>query len=189
MNRNGVQKTVLVQVIHYRWDNSFTAKAMREYPNTFMGVCRVNPEDPAAPDHLSYWTEEHSFRGVRLSPAEDESGDWFAGGLMDPLFSRAEELAVPMLILTRPSRLRNLADLLERHPTLDVVIDHMADCQPDDRHELELLLGMSRFQRVYVKISHTWSISKEEYPWRDTYELVKPVSVDGNFIVTGPRRQ
>ena len=96
MAANGVEKTVLVQVIHYRWDNRYTAHALKNYPDKFMAVGRVNPEDPAAPDHLSYWTEEHNLHGVRLSPGADASGDWFIGPLMDPLFQRATELGVPI---------------------------------------------------------------------------------------------
>ena len=30
-------------------------------------------------------------------------------------------------------------------------------------------------QRVYVKISHTWSISQSDYPWADTHGLVEEV--------------
>ncbi len=61
MKENGVEKTVIVQVIHYMWDNSYAADAIKRYPNKFMGVCCINPEDPAAPDHLSEWTEGHGF--------------------------------------------------------------------------------------------------------------------------------
>jgi len=183
MDANGVEKTVLVQVIYYRWDNSYTAHVLKTHPGRFMGVCRVNPEDPAAPDHLSYWTEEHGFHGVRLSPATDASGDWFTGPLMDPLFRQAEELGVPMLILTTPSRLPDLAALLERHPGLDVVIDHMADCVPNHPGDVQRLLSMARYPRVYVKISHTWSISSQAYPWRDTHALVKRV-----YEAFGPQR-
>lgn len=172
MAANGVEKTVLVQVILYRWDNRYTAHTLKTYPDKFAAVCRVNPVDPAAPDHLSYWTEEHGFHGVRLSPGADASGDWFTGPLMDPLFHRATELSVPMVILTRPSRLLDLAMLLDRHSELDVVIDHMADSAPD---EAEPLLALARFPRVYVKISHTWGISKQDYPWADTHDLVKRV--------------
>jgi predicted TIM-barrel fold metal-dependent hydrolase len=175
MQTNGVEKTVLVQVIHYRWDNTYTLHALKTYPDKFMGVCRVNPEDPSAPDHLSYWTEQHGFHGVRLSPAPDSSGDWFTGHNMDPIFKRAEELGVPMLILTKPSRLPDLAILLERHLDLNVVIDHMADCSPDNSADIQLLRDMARYPRVYVKISHTWGISRESYPWRDTHDLVKCV--------------
>lgn len=175
MAANGVEKTVIVQVIHYRWDNTYAAHAIKTYPDKFAGVCRVNPQDPAAPDHLSYWIEEHGFQGVRLSPGADASGDWFAGRLMDPLFRRAAALGVPLLLLTRPSRLPELANRLERFPDLDVVIDHMADCHPDQPEEVRRLLELARFPRVYVKISHTWSISKQDYPWADTHGLVERV--------------
>ena len=105
----------------------------------------------------------------------DAAGDWFTGPLMDPIFGRAEALGVPMLILTRPSRLPDLAALLERHPDLDVTIDHMADCPPDSPGDIRKLIDMARYPRVYVKISHTWHISRENYPWSDTYDLVNRV--------------
>jgi L-fuconolactonase len=164
-----------VQVIYYRWDNRYTAEALRAHPDKFMAVCRVNPEDPAAPDHLSYWTEEQGFHGVRLSPAVGAMGEWFTGSLMDPLFRRAADLGVPMLILTRPPRLPDLAVLLERRPDLDVVVDHMADVTLDNAEGIRALLDLARYPRVHVKISHTWSISKQDYPWRDAQELVKRV--------------
>ncbi len=101
--------------------------------------------------------------------------DWFVGPLIPPIFSRAEPLGVPMLILTKAERLADLVPLLEQHPELDVVVDHMADCSLDDPEKLQLLLKLARFPRVYVKISHTWSISKTHYPWADTHEQVKKV--------------
>jgi L-fuconolactonase len=183
MAANGVERTVLVQVIYFRWDNSYAAHAMKTHPDKFMGVCRVNPEDPEAPDHLSSWTEDHGFRGVRLSPSVDAVGNWFDGPLMVPVFARAEALGVPMLILTRPGRLPRLAQLLERHPNLDVVIDHMADCPPDQPTEIKKLLDLARYPRVYVKISHTWGISKQAFPWSDTHSLVKQV-----YQTFGPER-
>src|SRR5580693_7539643 len=42
MRANGVSKTVLIQVIHYRWDNSYIASVLRQYPKLFKAVCRVN---------------------------------------------------------------------------------------------------------------------------------------------------
>jgi predicted TIM-barrel fold metal-dependent hydrolase len=175
MDANGVEKTVLVQVIHYRWDNSYVAHVIKKYPDRFMGVGRINPEDPAAADHLSMWTEEHGLRGVRLSPARNAAGDWFTGPGMDPIFARAEQLGVPVLILTGPTRLPDLARLLDKYPDLDCCIDHMADARPDDLEGRKLLMDMARYPRVYVKISHTWSISQSDYPWADTHGLVEEV--------------
>jgi L-fuconolactonase len=52
MKANNVARTVIIQVIHYRWDNSYLASVLKRYPAIFHGVCRVNPEDPAAPRPL-----------------------------------------------------------------------------------------------------------------------------------------
>ena len=153
MNANGVEKTVLVQVIHYRWDNSYAAKAIKDYPDKFMAVCRINPEDPDAPDHLSYWVEEHGIHGVRLSPSGSATDDWFTGPLMDPIFSRAEELGVPMLILTGVDRMPDLAAILDRHGDLDVSIDHMASAPVDDPDKQQLLLDMARFRGCTSKLA------------------------------------
>src|SRR5450631_3550713 len=86
MKDNNVARTVIIQVIHYKWDNSYLASVLKRYPREFHGVCRVNPEDPDAPDHLKRMTEEQGFRGVRLSPAIGSAGDWIRGPLMSLLW-------------------------------------------------------------------------------------------------------
>lgn len=182
MKANGVARTVLVQVIGYRWDNRYTLDSMRKNKPYFMAVCRVNPVDPAAPDQLSKLTEQ-GFHGVRLSPSGDASGDWIRGPLMPPLWKRAESLKVPMQIYAPITRMPDLVSLMEQCPGLDVVIDHMADCPIRQPKELEKLIALARFPRVFVKISHTWSISRQPYPWLDAQEYVKRL-----YAAYGPER-
>jgi L-fuconolactonase len=172
MKANGIAKTVIIQVIHYRYDNRYLASVLKQYPGTFQGVARVDPLDPAAPDHLSELTEQ-GFRGVRLSPAGNASGDWFHGPLMPPLWKRAHDLKVPMTVLAPISRMPEVGLLLERTPDLTVVIDHMADCPVDQPAELDKLIALKRYPNLFVKISHTWSLSKQPYPWTDSQALVK----------------
>src|SRR5580658_8270769 len=57
MKANGVSKTVLIQMIHYKYDNRFLLHVLKQYPGTFRGVCRVDPLDAAAPDQLAKLTE------------------------------------------------------------------------------------------------------------------------------------
>ena len=172
MKANGVAKTVIIQVIHYRYDNSYLASVLKRYPGTFLGVCRVDPLNPDAGDHLSALAAQR-FRGVRLSPAGDASGDWFRGPLMPPLWKRCDDLRIPMTVLAPVTRMPDVALLLERTPELTVVIDHMADCPIDRPAELEKLIALKRYPNVFVKISHTWSISRQPYPWTDAQEYVK----------------
>ena len=173
MRANHVARTVLIQVIHYKWDNSYLASVLKRYPRTFKGVCRVNPEDPAAPDHLSRLTEEQGFHGVRLSPSATAGGDWIRGPLMPPLWRRCAQLKVPMTILTPVTRLPDLIPLIEQNPGLTVVIDHMADSPLDQPKQLDLLLALARYPKLFVKISHMWSLSKQPYPYPDAAAQVK----------------
>ncbi|MBK9166804.1 MAG: amidohydrolase [Bryobacterales bacterium] len=173
MKAHNVEKTVIIQVIHYRWDNSYLRDVLKQYPQYFKGVARVNPEDPAAPDHLSKLVEEDKMSGVRLSPAGNPAGDWIKGPLMPPLWKRCNELRVPMTILAPVVRMPDVAPLIESLPELTVVIDHMADSPIDKPEELDKLIALQKYPKVFVKLSHSWSLSKQEYPWRDTHDQIK----------------
>jgi predicted TIM-barrel fold metal-dependent hydrolase len=182
MKANGVQRTVIAQYIGYKWDNRYCLDSIRKNAQYFRGVCRVDPTDAAAPDQLTRLTEE-GFHGVRISPAADAGGDWINGPLMTPLWKRAQSLKIPMQIYAPITRMPDLVHLIEQCPELTVVIDHMADCPIDHPQELEKLIALARYPRVFVKISHSWSISRQPYPWLDAQEYVKRL-----HAVFGPQR-
>jgi predicted TIM-barrel fold metal-dependent hydrolase len=172
MKANDVARTVLVQFIGYRWDNRYALDTMKAHAPFFGGVARVNPTDDAAPDHLSELTAQ-GFHGVRISPAADASGDWIRHERMPRLWKRAQSLKVPMQIYAPITRMPDMVPLIEAFPELDVVIDHMADCPIDQPDQLEKLLVLARYPRVFVKISHLWSISRRPYPWLDAQEYAR----------------
>ena len=183
MKANGVSKTVIIQVIYYRYDNSYLADVLKRYPQYFRGVCRVDPLDPDAPGHLERLTREQGFHGVRLSPSGDAAGDWIRGPLMPPLWKRCDELKVPMTILAPITRVPDVGALIDRFPDLTLVIDHMADCPVDQPAELEKLIALRRHPKTFVKISHTWSLSRQPYPYLDAQEHVKRL-----YHAFGPQR-
>jgi predicted TIM-barrel fold metal-dependent hydrolase len=185
MEANGVEKTVLVHYIAYRWDCRYAGDVLKAHPGRFMGVCRVNPEADSAADDLSRWVSTYGYHGVRLSPAADARGDWINDRpRMDRLLNRAAELRVPLCVLCGTARLPDVTRVVERHRDhLDVCIDHMADCPIDQPAELAKLVALARFPRVFVKISHLWSLSRQKYPYRDTHDLVKRV-----YDAFGPQR-
>jgi predicted TIM-barrel fold metal-dependent hydrolase len=183
MRANGVAKTVIIQVVYYRWDNRYAADVLRQYPQYFRGVARVNPESPAAPDDLSRLVEEDGFQGVRLSPAADATGDWIRGPLMPPLWKRCQDVKASMNVLADISRMPDVGLLVERYPGLTVVIDHMADCPADRPDELKKLLALARYPHLFVKVSHTWSVSRQPYPYPDAQEQVKRL-----YDTFGPQR-
>ena len=184
MAEHGVEKTVIVHVIYYRWDCRYAADAVKHDPDKFAGVCRVNPESDDAVSQLNHWVAE-GLRGVRLSPGIGPSGDWINDRRrMDAIWSRASELRVPMCVLCPVGRLPDVEPIVQRYDgRLDVCIDHMSDSPIDKPDELKKLLALARYPRVYVKLSHLWSLSREPYPYRDTHEQVKRL-----YDTFGPQR-
>jgi L-fuconolactonase len=185
MNAHGVDKTILVHYIGYRWDCRYTGDVLKAHPDRFQGVCRVDPTADRATEDLSHWVRDYGFHGVRLSPGTDASGDWIKDlPRMDRLLERAASLRVPVCLWCGVPRLPDVTRLVERyHERLYFCIDHMADCPVDQPTELKKLLALARFPRVVVKISHLWSLSRQAYPYRDTHEQVRRV-----YDAFGPQR-
>jgi hypothetical protein len=95
MAANGVAKTVIVHVIHYRWDCRYAGDTIKAHPDRFMGVCRVDPAADRAVEELNHWVRDYGFHGVRLSPAAGASGDWINDReRMDRICGRAAELKI-----------------------------------------------------------------------------------------------
>jgi predicted TIM-barrel fold metal-dependent hydrolase len=185
MKANGVDKTVIVHVIYYRWDCRYAGDVIKANQKQFMGVCRINPEADSAADHLKRWVGDYGFHGVRLSPEADETGEWINDRhRMDRIFKRAAELKIPLCILCPSARLPDVGRVIERHKeVLDVCIDHMADCAIDRPDEWKKLLALAKYPRVFVRISHLWSLSQQKYPYKDTHEQVKRL-----YDAFGPKR-
>src|SRR4051812_45410181 len=183
MKEAGVDRTVIIQVIHYTWDNRYLADVLKQYPTKFRGVARVNPEDPAAPDHLSKLTQEQGFHGVRISPSGSAAGDWIRGPLMPPLWKRCQDLKVPMTVLAPVTRMPDVAKLADKFPDLTMVIDHMADSPLNEPEKLQLLLDLERYPKLFVKISHSWSLSAQPYPYKDSQVQIKRL-----YDKFGPKR-
>src|SRR5262249_40149447 len=126
MKANGVDKTVIVHVIYYRWDCRYAGDVIKANRDQFMGVCRVDPEADGAADDLKRWVDDYGFHGVRLSPASDKAGDWINDRpRMDRILGRAAELKIPLCVLCPSTRLPDVGRVIDRHKdALNVCIDH-----------------------------------------------------------------
>lgn len=118
MALSGVDRVVLVSSISaYGYDNAYCADAAARYPERFVGVCRIDPLAPGAPDTLSYWIEGRGMRGVRLGTADPG---------VHSTCARAQQLGVPLALQVPASELARVRQVAERFPDLEVILDHLA---------------------------------------------------------------
>ena len=62
MEEAGVDRAVIVQPIHYLYDNRCLIDCLHRFPGKFAGVALVDRHAPDAPDQLQRLVEEHGFR-------------------------------------------------------------------------------------------------------------------------------
>jgi predicted TIM-barrel fold metal-dependent hydrolase len=80
-----------------------------------------------------------------------------------------------MTVLAPVTRMPDVARLIEKYPELTVVIDHMADSPLNQPDQLAKLVALHRYPKVFVKISHMWSLSRQPYPYSDSEAQVKAI--------------
>ena len=172
----GVVQAVLVQPSQYGFANTYLIEAARSRPECYAGMALVDPADPRADEVLAELVSS-GVGAIRLGPNFNDGRDWL-GETAEPLFRRAQELAVVGNLFIRPAHLPAVETWLEAHRGLTVVIDHLArpDLAEDDPLEaVRRLSRLARFERLYVKVSALPAISKQPYPHRDTWAWIRVV--------------
>jgi predicted TIM-barrel fold metal-dependent hydrolase len=178
MDRYGISQAVLVQVIYYGWDNRYLAHVLQAHPTRFRAQGLVDPEAADVADKFEALVREQGFSGVRLSPLYFPGRDtWLNSEAHVRLWRRAESLRGILNFFILPTQLARLATMIEKFPAVHVVIDHLAriELATVERDTAELV-RLARFPNVSVKVSELNNMSRtKQYPYRDTYEVVKRV--------------
>ncbi len=179
MAEAGVEKAVFVQPWFHHWDNAYIASCLQRFPDTFRGVCVIDPRGPGAPQALCAW-RARGFTGVRLRPLREgenpRPGPWLGTEETLPLWEAIAETDTIACVMHGKLELRALTPLLRRHPKVRVVIDHLNNPVPQDGIGQPLfaaLLELAAFPNVWVKLSgfHHWCAAR--YPYRDGLPFVE----------------
>ena len=176
MELNGVSKTVLVQSTA-TLDNSYVLECIRRFPGRFAVVCRVDVNDPAAPDTLdslqAAGAETLRIRNFHRSPGNDPLAIWRAAGRLGMSVSvggPAEGFASP-----------EFDALVAEVPNLTFIIEHLAgmgihaigapEMPPESTYRKSLELA--RYPNTVIKIHGMGEISDPPFPYRNTPPWVR----------------
>jgi len=163
MQSAGVERAVLCQHLG-EYDNTYLARVVGRYPETFAAICLVDPTSPSALADLEKWHATGRFRGVRL----------YAGWLdeYEPLWARAVELGLTLVIyasegaaLAVPSIERFVAE----NRGARLVMTHLGNpLLPDDRLADMELLRLADFGGINVQLSGLSMFCKYPFPELDS---------------------
>src|SRR3989449_6965124 len=102
-----------------------------------------------------------------------------------PVWKKAEQLGGVFNIFLAPHQVRQIADMAQRFPGVNVVVDHMAmiDITAPDSDGFGPLLDLAKFPNVYARTSlHNPSKTKQP-PFRDVWPFLRRL-----YDRFGPRR-
>ena len=185
MNAAGVDRLVIVPPSWPGDRNDYGLEAAKRYPNRFAVMGRI-PLHPDSAKLLPKWREQPGMVGVRLTFMREQAVN-LTNGAADWFWPAAEKAGLPVMFLA-PDNIPKFAPIAERHPGLNLIIDHMSLMQETAAERripraIDAVVALAKYPNVSVKLSSAPTYSLEGYPWRDMSEPIKRC-----FDAFGPRR-
>lgn len=183
---HGVNRIVLIQMIHYGEDNSDLLERIRNHPETFRGVAVVDHRRPETPQQMTALLAQKvtGFRLYGIDPRQVEQ--WLHSDPMNAMWSHAAETGQAICPLMEPDALTSLRKMVERHPDTRVVIDHMARigmAGPIQQAQIDDLCRLAAFPNVFVKTSAFYALGEKRPPYLDLQHLIRQL-----YDAFGPHR-
>ena len=164
-----VDRVVLVPPL---WDpngNEYALQMAARHPEKFSVMGLLDPARADAARALSEWHGQPHMRGVRFLLNTPERLQPYLDGLLDSLWSVAEEAGVPVALLI-PGHLEIAHEVASRHPRLSLIVDHLgvprASVGPVAFKHLPQLLELARHPNVRVKAVGVGDYALDPYPFR-----------------------
>lgn len=186
MDEAGVDRAIVVPPSWVGDRNDYALEAARRYPGRFAVMGRLPLNRPEAAVQLPRWREQPGMLGLRalfLGPSER----WLTDGTTDWLWPAAEKAGVPVMALAG-SGAEGFGRVAERHPQLQLIIDHMGITVAAMRAgRVSEVIGqverLARYANVSVKLSAVPNLSAQPYPFADFHDHIHRL-----FNAYGPQR-
>jgi len=186
MDEAGVDRVVIVPPSWPGDRNDYGLEAARRHPDRFAVMGRIALTNPDSAKLLPAWKQQPGMLGVRLTFMREQAA-LLDSGAADWFWPAAEKAGLPVMFLA-PDNIPKFAPIAERHPGLQLIIDHMSLIQEITIERripraIDAVVALAKYPNVSVKLSSAPTYSLEDYPWRDMTDAIKRC-----FDAYGPQR-
>jgi L-fuconolactonase len=161
MDRAGIARAVLVHSTSaYGFENGYESDVAAADPDRFTAVGGIDVAALDAPRRMRYWIGERGLVGLRIYAAgaavENDDATLLDDPRSFPAWETAAELRIPLIVNIRFHALPRLARMLERFPTVPVILDNLASPPLGDGPPYaaaEPLLHLARHPQLTLKVT------------------------------------
>lgn len=190
MDRIGIDGSVVVTLPVYgrgRRANEYTMRAIEAHPNRLWGVGLVDyyPDEEELGQSIRRVVGHDRMLGVRMhAPFEyadaptdlDREADWILDERLAPAWAELERQDSCMFVFPKAEQLTMVDRLAERHPGVDIVVDHMAwpdeTTSPDDAPWTDFA-AVADHANTYVKVSSIPRSAATSWPYPDVHDYLR----------------
>ena len=153
MAESGVDKAVIVQPIHYLFDNSYVADCIKKYPDRLAAQALVDPTLPDAADELERLHKEEGFGGMRIHLSRYGDPANLAAPDQDALWSRARDFNLCFNLFGKAEDHPAIEPIIARFPEVNVVVDHIAGLSVDEPEPKPLFNNLINWHNIPTSTS------------------------------------
>jgi L-fuconolactonase len=179
MRREGVDRAVLVQPEPYGDDHALLLDCLSREPERLCGASLFYPKDPDAPRKLAELVQREP-RVVAVRFHAHRGKETYLGSFADDgvraLWRAAAELGLMVELHIGPNYAADAAAAIAAYPGVAVLIDHLAEPHMGSAVEYAEVLGLARFDNVYMKISELDHISGDAPLYLDVRRFIRLVA-------------
>jgi predicted TIM-barrel fold metal-dependent hydrolase len=151
-------------------------ECLERYPGLFRAIGLVDPLTPAeSAAALRGWMRQ-GLSGFRWHPLYyPDEPCWIDAADHDQLWRAAAETGAIMQFHLWPRHAAPLARMIERHPSVQVIVDHIGKPEVTEAPpypSFQPVLRLADFPNVYLKIGDYQIASRQAFPWADTRPFV-----------------
>jgi len=181
MDEVGVDAAILVSPwTMYRFDASYAIEVQTAHPSRFALVKPIDGRSDDIGYTIGQWSEQRGAVGVRIMMVPAVPSDPDDPGLNEIVASAGHHgLALNLLCW---QRLDQAAELARRHPSTQIVIDHLGLQQPfeppppdEPWGALDDVVALAALDNVAIKVTGACTLSREPYPYADIWEPIRRV--------------
>ncbi|QGA82217.1 amidohydrolase [Halomicrobium sp. LC1Hm] len=169
--------------------NEYTRQAIEAHPDRLYGVGLIDffpdAERPDPAGQLARVVDHDRMLGVRLHAAFeyaaapttiDRSGTWFLDDSLAEFWETAGALDTAVFVFPKAQQLRDVARLVQRHPDVTFVIDHMGwpdETTAPDAAPWTDFEALADADNVAVKVSSVPRSSGTSWPYADLHDYLR----------------